>query len=102
MHPDPTPTVDEQRRRLIEALLALERADSPLGHVEASRLVRELADRLETTVIREAREAKLSWAKIGASYGLTKQGAQQRFAAQIAALDRETGDSPASATGTKE
>lgn len=35
--------------------------------------------------MRLAREAGLSWTKIGAVYGLTKQGAQQRFKAPIQA-----------------
>ncbi|MDJ1370152.1 hypothetical protein [Gulosibacter molinativorax] len=77
-----TPSPDELRRRLIEALIAYERAETELEQLTAARDARELADALEEGVISEARAARVSWAKIGAVYGLTKQGAQQRFSAK--------------------
>ena len=97
MRPSATTDLDELRRRLVESLLALERAGSPIERVDAARAARALGERLEIAALAEAREAKLSWAKIGASYRLTKQGAQQRFAAPIAALEAGApeGDSPA-------
>lgn len=69
----------ELRRQITEALLAVERAESELERVAAVRTVRELAEALEFRAIRHARDARTSWSKIGGVYGLTKQGAQQRF-----------------------
>jgi len=85
------PTADELRRRLTESLLAVERADTALDRVAAAREARLTAERLEAAVLRDARAEKISWAKIGAAYGLTKQGAQQRFSAPIRALDETDG-----------
>jgi len=50
-----------------------------LGALDAARLARESADIAESLAVREARRAGASWARIGELYGLTKQGAQQRF-----------------------
>ena len=50
-----------------------------LGALNEARLARESAERDERTALREARSAGASWARIGELYGLTKQGAQQRF-----------------------
>lgn len=55
-------------------------ADEPLARLAAARRIRDLADQLERDTVRTARESGVSWSKIGAVYGLTKQGAQQRFA----------------------
>ena len=79
-----TDTPDELRRKLIESLLAFERADTELDQLAAAREARELADALEFVGIRRARDARVSWAKIGVVYGLTKQGAQQRFGEKLA------------------
>lgn len=53
-------------------------ADS-LEQLDAARRLREAADELEAAAIRGARKHGVTWAAIGALYGLTKQGAQQRF-----------------------
>lgn len=87
-----TDTPDELRRKLIEALLNYERAESELDQLAAARRTRELADALEHGVIRNAREARVSWAKIGTIYGLTKQGAQQRFSEKLAAPIKQDAD----------
>ncbi|SEO61672.1 hypothetical protein SAMN05660991_01017 [Trujillonella endophytica] len=42
-------------------------------------MLREEAERLEQKAVEGVRAAGTSWSKIGALYGLTKQGAQQRF-----------------------
>lgn len=40
---------------------------------------RERFEALEEAAVREARAAGVTWKEIGALYGLSKQGAQQRF-----------------------
>ena len=50
-----------------------------LGALDAARLAREAADLAENAAVRDARRAGASWSRIGELYGLTKQGAQQRF-----------------------
>lgn len=50
-----------------------------LGALDTARRAREAADSAELAAVREARRAGASWARIGELYGLTKQGAQQRF-----------------------
>jgi hypothetical protein len=66
-------------KRIHAALDALGQADDPLSRVNAARLLREATDELEITHIEAARKAGITWTEIGAGYGLTKQGAQQRF-----------------------
>lgn len=66
-------------KRITTALDAFEAADSPLIRLDAARRLREAADQLEITQVEAARKAGCTWVEIGACYGLTKQGAQQRF-----------------------
>jgi hypothetical protein len=68
-------------KRLARALDELRRAKSPAKRLTAARLAREAADALEQAHVDAAREAGLTWVEIGEIYGLTKQGAQQRFRA---------------------
>jgi hypothetical protein len=68
-----------QVKRLVGALDALRQASSPADRLASARLVREAAEKLEGAHIEAARAAGLTWAEIGTVYGLTKQGAQQRF-----------------------
>lgn len=51
----------------------------PLATLDAARRLRVLAEEFEVAQVRVAREQGTAWAKIGRLYGLTKQGAQQRF-----------------------
>jgi hypothetical protein len=44
-----------------------------------SRRIREAAEELEADAIEQARHSGATWREIGSCYGLTKQGAQQRF-----------------------
>ncbi len=67
------------RTHLGKALAALEAAPDALTALDAARRVRESAERVETEHVRAARAEGASWSRIGALYGLTKQGAQQRF-----------------------
>jgi len=68
-------------RRITAALGALDIADGPVSRLDAARRLREAAEELEADQIEAARRAGATWNEIGACYGLTKQGAQQRFRA---------------------
>jgi hypothetical protein len=62
-------------------LRAVQAAEDPMDQVEAARALREAADELELACVAAARRAGATWTEIGFCYGLTKQGAQQRFRA---------------------
>ena len=66
-------------RRITEALGSLDAADAPMSRLDAARRLREAAEELEAAQVEAARKAGATWIEIGACYGLTKQGAQQRF-----------------------
>jgi molybdenum cofactor biosynthesis enzyme len=68
-------------KRILAALAALDVADGPTSRLEATRRLREAAEELEAAQVAAARKAGATWGEIGACYGLTKQGAQQRFRA---------------------
>jgi hypothetical protein len=68
-------------RRITAALRALDVADGPISRLEAARHLREAAEEVEAAQVEAARKAGITWNEIGACYGLTKQGAQQRFRA---------------------
>jgi hypothetical protein len=68
-------------KRITAALSALDVADGPMSRLEAVRRLREAAEELEAAEVGAARKAGVTWYDIGACYGLTKQGAQQRFRA---------------------
>src|ERR1700690_177407 len=65
--------------RITAALGALGVAEGPMSRLDAARRLREAAEELETAQVEAARKAGATWNEIGACYGLTKQGAQQRF-----------------------
>ena len=66
-------------KRILAALGALDAADGPISRLQAARRLREAAEELETAQVEAARKAGVTWVEIGECYGLTKQGAQQRF-----------------------
>jgi hypothetical protein len=66
-------------KRILAALGALEVADGPISRLQAARRLREAAEELEAAQVQAARKTGATWIEIGALYGLTKQGAQQRF-----------------------
>lgn len=68
-------------RRITAALSAFDVADRPMSRLDAARRLREAAEELEAAQVEAARKAGATWIEIGACYGLTKQGAQQRFRA---------------------
>lgn len=66
-------------KRISRALEALAAATTPKQRIDAARRIRESAEALELAQVDAARGAGLTWSEIGDRYGLTKQGAQQRF-----------------------
>ena len=66
-------------KRILAALSALDVADRPISRLDAARRLREAAEELEAAQVEAARKAGATWNEIGVCYGLTKQGAQQRF-----------------------
>lgn len=66
-------------QRITKDLAALDAAEDALSRLDAGRRLREHAEALETDLVLAAREAGASWSKIGKLYGMSKQGAQQRF-----------------------
>ena len=81
-------------KRILAALGAFDAADGPISRLDAARRLREAADELEAAQVQAARKAGATWIEIGACYGLTKQGAQQRFRAarnQAKAVTAEPG-----------
>jgi hypothetical protein len=68
-------------KRISAALGAFDVADGPMSRLQAARRLREAAEELEAAQVDAARKAGATWIEIGACYGLTKQGAQQRFRA---------------------
>ena len=67
-----------------------------MGRLEAARYLREAAEELEAAQVEAARKAGATWIDIGACYGLTKQGAQQRFRAV-----RKQAEAPTAASQSK-
>jgi hypothetical protein len=68
-------------KRISAALSAFETANQPMSRLDAARRLREAAEELEEAQVEAARKVGTTWIEIGACYGLTKQGAQQRFRA---------------------
>lgn len=66
-------------KRISAALSALDAADRPMSRLDAARILREAAEELEAAQVEAARKSGATWNEIGDCYGLTKQGAQQRF-----------------------
>lgn len=67
--------------RFERAIGALRSDPDPVSRLDAVRRARERLEAVEVASIREARAAGVTWKAIGALYGLSKQGAQQRFRA---------------------
>jgi hypothetical protein len=65
-----------------------------MSRLDAARRLREAAEELEAAQVEAARKAGATWIEIGASYGLTKQGAQQRFRAYRNRAKAATAASP--------
>lgn len=70
---------DSSGRRLQRTIDALSAIEDPMERLARARSARQRMEELELEQIRSLREAGTPWRTIGAQYGLTKQGAQQRF-----------------------
>ena len=66
-------------KRALAALADLEASRDALDRLDLARMAREASEELERDLVRSARRSGATWTAIGALYGLTKQGAQQRF-----------------------
>lgn len=66
-------------KRFDRGVEALRDIPDPLARLDAVRRSRETLETLEARAVRDARHAGATWKAIGALYGLSKQGAQQRF-----------------------
>lgn len=71
--------VGDHRKRLKRAVEALRAIDDPIARLDATRAAREELERRERDAVADCRDAGHTWTDIGARYGLTRQGAQQRF-----------------------
>lgn len=79
----PSVAKKDDQTAIAEALASLGAGVDPEQALRLARTVRESAESLELELVRAARARKISWSRIGAVYGLTKQGAQQRFRREI-------------------
>ncbi len=69
----------DARARARAALDAHRTARDSIASLDAARRLCEAAEQLQAAAIEAARADGATWAEIGDVYGLTKQGAQQRF-----------------------
>jgi len=71
------------KKRIATAVAALQGLRSETDELAQLRLVRRAVgavEKIELAQVEVARKAGHTWGEIGDLYGLTKQGAQQRFA----------------------
>ena len=87
-------------KRFDRALTAMEDIADPLARLDIVRERREEVERLEVRTVAEARRAGATWRAIGALYGLSKQGAQQRFRPLLREDEAQATDSPEADTGS--
>jgi hypothetical protein len=66
-------------KRFDRAMQSLQELPDPLRRLDAIRHCISELDDLERATVAAARAAGVTWTQIGALYGLSKQGAQQRF-----------------------
>jgi hypothetical protein len=72
-------------KKLRQSVDAVQGAPSPLEALTAARQLREAAEALELALVVEARRRRSTWTEIGAVFGTSKQGAQQRFRSAVGA-----------------
>jgi hypothetical protein len=70
-------------KKLRQVLEELESASQPLEALAHARRLREAAEAMEVALVAQARDQRRTWTEIGAVYGTSKQGAQQRFRAAV-------------------
>ena len=66
-------------KHIEKALKAMAPPADPLAALDAARQLREAAEEAEWACARDARASGVTWARIGALYGTSKQNVQQRF-----------------------
>jgi hypothetical protein len=66
-------------KRLQRALASLGSVADPLARLTEVRTALIALEALEASSVSDARATGATWSEIGAVYGLSKQGAQQRF-----------------------
>jgi len=66
-------------KRFDRVLAALREIQDPVLRLDAVRRSREALEDREAATVADARTAGVTWIDIGTLYGLSKQGAQQRF-----------------------
>lgn len=92
-------TARSPRKHIDRALGAMAAGADPEELLDAARQLREAAERAEWECARDARTAGVTWTRIGALYGTSKQNVQQRFG-RLAAGAKRAGSAPtASAAG---
>lgn len=63
-----------------QELVEVAAGPDPGGGLQAVRALRELADRLETLQVRNAREQGWSWQDIAGSIGISRQAVHKKYA----------------------
>lgn len=66
-------------KRFDRTLQSLQEVGDPLRRLDAVRRCIAELEALEAATVTEARAVGVTWIEIGVLYGLSKQGAQQRF-----------------------
>lgn len=66
-------------KKLRRAIDAVSTAPNAIEALAAARQLTEASEALERELVIAAREQRATWTEIGAIYGTSKQGAQQRF-----------------------
>ena len=66
-------------KRFQRALESLQAIPDPLARLAAVRRSLDELEALEASTVADARAVGATWSEVGALYGLSKQGAQQRF-----------------------
>lgn len=73
----------QQSKRLEKISQTIAGMKDPVARLGAARSAREHFELLELEQVRRLRREGSTWSQIGELYGLTKQGAQQRFKARL-------------------
>ncbi len=73
------------------ALAEAASGQDPAAGLQAARALRELAERLETLQVRNARDHGWSWQEIAVFLGISKQAVHKKYAGLLAGLTADTG-----------
>ena len=78
-------------KRFDRAIQSIQEIVDPLDRLDVVRASRERLERLEAESVAAARAGGATWRDVGGLYGLSKQGAQQRFQAAVKGLGSSDG-----------